>query len=171
MLTMYTYHNNNFIYSNYWYCFCCSFLTIACRVEKVGCPSSFPGQTRPLPSPPRKALDDLCRPALRSLHLGVVQTTSGEEREGERGRSGSGRRFPGFLFVWLVSFLCPFCALLDPEVVPRRRRLCSSLQHGVQLVCQVIKHAADVVQDAHCALVLGQRAAGTDSQKQGYYNQ
>lgn len=36
----------------------------------------------------------------------------------------------------------------------------ASLQHGVQLVRQVIEHAADVVQDAACALLLRRRRAG-----------
>ena len=43
-------------------------------------------------------------------------------------------------------------------MIPRQGgggQLCSSLQHGVQLVCQVVEHAADIVQDADRALVLG----------------
>lgn len=36
----------------------------------------------------------------------------------------------------------------------------ASLQHGVQLVGQVVEHAADVVQDAAGALLLGRRGAG-----------
>lgn len=32
-----------------------------------------------------------------------------------------------------------------------------SVQHCIQLVCQVVKHAADVVQDGHCRLLTGKR--------------
>lgn len=32
------------------------------------------------------------------------------------------------------------------------------LQHGVQLVSQIIEHAADVVEDADCGLLLSHRA-------------
>lgn len=36
-----------------------------------------------------------------------------------------------------------------------------SVQHCIQLVGQVIKHAADVVQDGHCGLLTGKRNATT----------
>lgn len=33
-----------------------------------------------------------------------------------------------------------------------------SVEHCIQLVCQVVKHAADVVQDGDCCLFAGKRA-------------
>lgn len=33
-----------------------------------------------------------------------------------------------------------------------------SVEHCVQLVCQVVKHAADVIQDGDCCLLAGKRA-------------
>lgn len=64
-----------------------------------------------------------------------------------------------------MLFICALVALLV---------LCFSLQHGVQLIGQVIEHAANVVQDAHCALILSQHAKTSthtfDNVRRYYYH-
>lgn len=44
-------------------------------------------------------------------------------------------------------------------------------QHGVQLVSQVIEHAADVIEDANCGLLLSHRAKHTHTHTESqHYN-
>lgn len=67
-------------------------------------------------------------------------TTKGKELEKEKHRMRSGKGIRGF-----VVGHCALVLSRGPEVVSQRHRLCSSLQHGIQLISQVIEHAADVI--------------------------
>lgn len=74
----------------------------------------------------------------------------GGERD-EHGREEERKR------LCLPSAAAPLVQLqLRPSTATEVRLL----QHGVQLVGQVVKHAADVVEDANCRLLFGDGAAG-----------
>lgn len=101
-----------------------------------------------------KVLDGLL-PSPEVHQLVCVQTILGEKGEmGVSRQTGRNWKNKGYEKHRMRSgkgirgFVVGHCALVlsrGPEVVSQRHRLCSSLQHGIQLISQVIEHAADVI--------------------------